>query len=115
MSYEYSTGRVRIVPLATVADASHSYTLTNADVGNVFRNDDATNYVVVVPSNLIGGFSAGFLQYSTGTITLSAGLCAVNKSAKTATSAQYARGSIFVSKQNSGDTAAEFLVGGDFS
>jgi hypothetical protein len=115
MSYEYSTGRVHIVTLATVADAGHNYTLKHSDIGNVFRNDDATNYTVTVPSTLIGGFSAGFLQYSTGTITLSAGLYAVNKSAKTATSAQFARGSVFVAKQNAADTKAEFLVGGDFA
>jgi hypothetical protein len=115
MSYDYSTGRVRIVPLDRVADLGHNYTLTNTDIGAVFRNDDTINYTITVPNTLIGGFSAGFLQYSTGTITLVAGANATNRSGKTALSAQYARGSVFVAKQNGGDTAAEFLVGGDFA
>jgi hypothetical protein len=115
MSYEYSTGRVRVVPLATIADQSGNYTLTQTDVGAVFRNDSASNLTVTIPSFLIDGFSAGFLQYSTGTIRLVAGAYTTNVSGKTATSAQYARGSVFVVKRNVGDTGAEFLVGGDFA
>ncbi len=115
MSYDYSTGRVHVINLAKVVDLGGNYTLTNTDIGSVFRNDDTINYTITVPNDLIGGFSAGFLQYSTGTITLITGANAINRSAKTALSAQYARGSVFVAKQNTANTAAEFLVGGDFA
>jgi hypothetical protein len=115
MSYDYSTGRIRLRNLANEVAPGGTYTLTNADIGSVFRNDSASNLTVVVPGTLIGGFSAGFIQYSTGTITLSTTLGSVNQSAKTATSAQFARGSVLVAKQNAAETAAEFLVGGDFA
>jgi hypothetical protein len=115
MSYEYSTGRVRLRNLASEVDQSGNYVLTQTDVGAVFRNDSASNLTVTIPSILIDGFSAGFIQYSTGTITLVAGAYTTNVSGKTATSAQFARGSVFVVKRNVGDTRAEFLVGGDFA
>jgi hypothetical protein len=115
MSYDYSTGRARLRNLATLVDLAGSYTLKNDDMGSVFRNDSTSNYTVVVPNTLIGGFSAGFTIFSTGTITLSTGASATNRSAKTALSTQYGSGSVFVAKQNSAETAAEFLVGGDFA
>ena len=109
MSYEYSTGRVRILALTS------DHVLTADDIGKVFRNDSTSNITVTVPKTLISGFSAGFIQDSTGTITISAGTSAVNRSGVTTLSTQYGRGSVFVFKQNSSDTAAEFLVGGDFA
>ncbi|WP_234678912.1 hypothetical protein [Bradyrhizobium monzae] len=113
MSYDYSTGRVQVVPF------TGSFTLKSEDIGKLFRCDDTANVTVTVPPDLHSGFSAGFLQYSTGTVTLVAANNASNKSGKTALSSQYQGGSILVTKRSGGDFGVivtnEFVVGGDFA
>src|SRR4051794_32509461 len=113
MSYEYSTGRVQVVPF------TGSFTLTNDDIGKFFRCDATSNVAVTVPPELHAGFSAGFMMYSTGTVTLVAAASASNKSGKTALSSQYQGGSLLVTKRSGGDFGVpvtnEFVVGGDFT
>lgn len=108
MSYDYAALRGNIVSF------TGSFTLSRSDAGKVFRCDDTANVTVTVPGDLEEGFNCGFLMYNTGTVTIAAGLGAVNKSGKTALSTQYQSGSVFVSKA-AGFKSQEFLLGGDFA
>ncbi|QOZ69192.1 hypothetical protein [Bradyrhizobium arachidis] len=113
MSYDYSTGRVEIVPFTA------SFTLRNEDIGKAFRYEGATNASVTVPNDLHSGFSCGFIQYSTGTITIVSGAHATKVAGGSATNAQYQSGSLIVTKRSGGNFGVvadiDYLVGGDFS
>ncbi|WP_426615747.1 hypothetical protein [Bradyrhizobium sp. McL0616] len=113
MSYDYSTGRVKIVPFTA------SFTLTNDDVGKAFRYEGTTNATVTVPNDLHVGFSCGFLQYASGTIAIAAGAHATKVAGGSATSAQYQSGSVIVTKRSGGVFGVvadiEYMVGGDFT
>lgn len=113
MSYDYSTGRVNIVPF------SASFTLTNEDIGKVFRYEGTANAAVSVPNDLHSGFSCGFIQYSSGTITIASGPHATKVAGGSATSAQYQAGSVIVTKRTGGNFGVvadiDYVVGGDFA
>lgn len=105
-------------PIATqvgkIERFSGNRTLSPDDNGRVFRGEDSSNVTVTVPNNLGEGFTVGFVQYASGTITLSAGSGATKRAGGTATSAQYQRGSLIVTK-NADGASAESFVGGDFA
>jgi hypothetical protein len=112
VSYDYATQRGKITTWPSTPTGD--FTLERSHEGSIFRYEGSANITVTVPGDLPEGFNCGFLMYSTGTITLAAGIGAVNKSAKTALSTQYQTGSLMVSKAT-GFKAHEFLVGGDFA
>lgn len=106
---QYATQRGNIEPF------TGSFALKSDDMGKVFRCDDTANVTITVPNDLPQGFNCGFIMYGTGTVTLAMASGAVNRSAKTALSTQYNRGSLIVAKQVTASNAAECLIGGDFA
>ncbi|GMO21775.1 hypothetical protein BwSF12_13070 [Bradyrhizobium ottawaense] len=89
-------------------------TLSLDDNGKVLRCDDPSNVTITVPRDLPECFSCGFMMWSTGTITVSAGSGAAKRSSVSALSTQYQWGSVLVAK-NADEASAEFLLGGGFS
>lgn len=113
MSYEYSTGRINIEAFTS------SFTLKNEDIGKVFRYEGTTSATVTVPNDLHAGFSCGFIQYSTGAISIASGAHAAKVAGGSATSAQYQSGSVIVTKRTGGNFGVvadiDYMVGGDFA
>lgn len=113
MSYDYSTGRVNIETFTS------SFTLKNEDIGKVFRYEGTSNAVVTVGNDLHAGFSCGFIQYASGTITIAGGAHAAKVAGGSATSAQYQSGSVIVTKRTGGNFGVvadiDYMVGGDFA
>ncbi len=107
MSYDYATQRGNVVPF------KGNFALSLSDIGKLFRCDDTANITVTVPSPLPDGFNVAFVMGSTGTVTIATDGISVNRSGKTALSAQYQVGSLLVIKTTSGN--AEFVLGGDFA
>lgn len=89
-------------------------TLVADDNAKILRCDDSSNVTITVPNNLPEGFNVGLSMWGTGTVTISAGSGATNRTSKTALSTRYQSGGVLVLK-NSGGAAAEFILGGDFA
>jgi hypothetical protein len=71
-------------------------TLTADDNGKILRCDDASNVTITVPNSLAEGFNVGFAMFGAGTVTISAGSGATNRSSTSALSTQYQVGSLLV-------------------
>lgn len=89
-------------------------TLTADDNGKVLRCDSASNVTITVPADLPECFSCGFMMWSTGTIAVSAGSGATNRSGVSTLSTQYASGALLVGK-NADDVSAEFILSDGFA
>ncbi|PSO29847.1 hypothetical protein [Bradyrhizobium sp. MOS002] len=89
-------------------------TLSLDDNGKILRCDDGSNVTVTVPGALPECFNVGFIMMGGGTVTLSAGSGATNRSSGTTLSTQYQKGSLLVAR-NTNDAAAEYLTSGDFA
>jgi hypothetical protein len=89
-------------------------TLDFNDNGRLLRCEDASNVTVTVPNNLAEGFNVGLLMFGTGSVTISAGSGATNRSSTSALSTQYQVGSLIVARNSTG-SGAEFVLGGSFA
>jgi hypothetical protein len=87
--------------------------LISDDNGRLLRCDDSSNVIITVPNNLLEGFNIGFLTWGTGTLTISAGSGATNRSSTSGLHFQFNAGSLVVAK-NANGISAEFILGGDF-
>lgn len=104
----------RSVLLGNVEGFTGARTLIDQDNGKILRCDDASAVVVTVPNSLAEGFNVGFAMWGAGTVTVSAGSGATNRSSTSALSTQYGVGSLLVVKNASG-TSSEFALGGSFA
>ncbi|QIO34642.1 hypothetical protein [Bradyrhizobium sp. 1(2017)] len=89
-------------------------TLSPDDNGKVLRCDDTSDVTITVPPDLPECFSCGFMMWSTGTITVSAGSGATKRSSTSELSTQYSTGALLVGK-NADGASAEFILSGGFA
>lgn len=91
-----------------------TYTLVAADTGKVVELTNAGAITLTVPNSLAEGFSCTILQGGAGQVTVAAGSGATmrNRQSHTKLAGQWAVGVIHV-RDNSGGSAAEFVLGGD--
>ncbi|MCK1286579.1 hypothetical protein IVB41_21905 [Bradyrhizobium sp. 44] len=82
--------------LGNIESISAAFTLHEFDNGKVFRHEGNNNITVIVSNDLPPGFNVGFIQNSTGTITIASASGANKRAGGSATSAQYQSGSLVV-------------------
>lgn len=100
--------------LGNVEGFTGARTLVADDNGKLLRCDDASPVTITVPNNLPAGFNVGIAMWGAGTVTVAAASGATKRSTTSALGTQYKLGSIIVMK-NTGGSAAEFVLGGDFA
>lgn len=101
------------IPTITIKTGT-SYTLQASDSGTIIRFTNASAITLTCPNSLPVGFNVGILQMGTGQVTASAGAGATvnNRQSFTKTAGQYATASLVV-QDNSGGSAAKYILGGD--
>lgn len=98
--------------LANIEVVDASFTLREMDNGKIFRCENSSGITITVPSTLPEGFNVAASQWGTGSVTFAAGTGATARSSALEVADQYETASLLVMKNNAGETAAEFTVGG---
>lgn len=97
-----------------ITDATTARTISTVDRGMVLRMTSASAVTITLPNSLPAGFSFTLIQMGAGLVSFTAagGGTLRNRQSQTKSAGQYAMMTLIVN-DNSGGTAAEWVLAGD--